>query len=114
MLQQGRPLQGRGPPIGCASLDRAPLLSSSTRRAWLISALLSTGDAAGRRIVELSRECGEKCGNQRFHEIALSVSDRHRDPPPPQLLSNNRTYSADLDSLGRRYQCLFKPGFCGA
>jgi hypothetical protein len=47
ILQQARPLQFRGPPIGYASLDRARLVSSGSRHAWPISALPSTGDAIG-------------------------------------------------------------------
>src|SRR4051812_14133159 len=82
-----------------ASLDRARLVSSGSRHAWPISALVLTGDATERQIVELSRECGEKCGNQRFHEIPVVGSDRRLDPAPPQLLGNDGPDSADADRL---------------
>src|SRR5271155_5816036 len=98
---------------GYASLDRAPLLSSGSCRPRPITTLPLTGDAAVRRIVELPRECGEKCGNQRFHEIAVIGSDRHLDPAPPQLLGDDRTDSADLDPSECGYQCLFPPGCRG-
>src|SRR5438270_13882235 len=96
-----------------ASLDRARLVSSGSRHAWPISALVLTGDATERRIVELSRECGEKCGNQRFHEIPVVGSDRHLDAAPPQLLGDDRTDGTDLDPLERGSQRSFSPGCRG-